>query len=392
MLRSGLYITLIILAATAVAGAQTYAGVDMTRADQMLENVYDTIFARASTFVTIASLIGALGALFMVSSHIYGRLLRGKAIQLDVILRPIVIMFALILYTPLINTVNAVLNPTVTATKAMVSNERDVLRDVMDQLADTNEDTEQAAMYGSLLNNGSFNEYIERNNLDSGFLGSERVGQFLAWRAESITYHLRIFMREAFFQMFSFLYFAVVFCLNVIRTFTLSVLALIGPLAIGFSLWPSFSGSFSNWLGRYIGVYLWLPVANIFGFLIATVMVEFQAIQLETVLTGGDAVTFSSLDVLYLIMLVAGIIGYIAIPSITAYIITASGASALLSGTVGAGKAAAAAAATGGMTLGKTITVSKSTTSKSSGGGGGNGGGHSKNNRLPQVAGQRPSR
>ncbi|CAH1002542.1 hypothetical protein LEM8419_03416 [Neolewinella maritima] len=357
MPKSLLRILVLVFLTTATASAQTYADVDLTRADAMLERVYDSIFERAGIFVSIACLIGAMGAIVMISTHIYGRMLDRKSIYLSEITRPLVIMAALILYTPLVNTVNLVLSPTLTASKALVNGERDVLDNVLEEMLNNDVENGRYDAYVGDLGEGSFDKYIEAYGLEdeAGFMGTDRIGQFLSWRIESHMYKIRWAIRNALFWLLAFLYTAVVFCLSAVRTFTLSVLALVGPLALGFSLWKPFSSSFATWLGRYIGVYLWLPVANIFGFLITTVMTEFNLVHLETVQATGTDMGLSSLDIMYAIMLVTGIVGYIAVPSITAYVITASGASSLLSGAAGAGKMAAGAVGGAVMTGGGAV-------------------------------------
>ena len=399
MLTTILRIFSILILATASAGAQTFASTDLTRADVMLERVYETIFARAGIFVDIACLIGAMGAMVMISTHIYGRMIRGKALHLSAVARPIIILIALILYTPLVQTVNLALSPTVTATKAMVNGERDVLENVLDEMMANDVSSGQHAAYVGASGDGEFDAYLQAYGLEeeSGWFGTDRIGQYLSWKIESVMYQIRWGIRMLLFWVLGFLYTAVVFCLSAVRTFTLAVLALVGPLSLGFSLWSPFSRSFVTWLGRYIAVYLWLPVANIFGFLITTVMAEFNLVHLEAVRAGGSNVAFSSLDIMYAIMLVTGIVGYIAVPSITAYIITASGASSLLTGAAGAGKMAGSAAmstagaAIGGFVAGSSTSQSSNTSIATGGGSNGRSSGNG-TAHVPRIGGGRPGR
>ena len=398
-----LLIALIVLLGSDALDAQTFAPTDLTNADAMLKRVYNKIFERSGIFVDIACFIGAMGAIIMISSHIYERMLRGKSIFLSEVARPLVILVALVLYTPLIQTINLVLSPTLVATKELVNGERDVLENVIDQMEANDVKSGQHEAYGTAFgSDGDFDRYLEIYELedDAGTMGINRIGQFLSWRMESYLYQIRWMIRMALFWVLGFLYTAVVFCLSTVRTFTLSVLALVGPLALGFSLWSPFSRSFITWLGRYIAVYLWLPVANIFGFLITTVMTEFNLIHMTNAAAGGSNVAFSSLDIMYAVMLVTGIVGYIAVPSITAYVITASGASSLLSGAAGAGKmaASAAGAAAGGAmgaiagssifsTGNSNSSIVDSIKSDSS-----DSDGTSNVNNYPQLAGNRPER
>ena len=86
----------------------------------------------------------------------------------------------------------------------------------------------------------------------------------------------------------------------------------------------------SVWVARYINIFLWLPVANIFGSILG--MIEQNMIQLDInqIQVNGDTY-FGSMDTGYLIFLLIGIVGYFTVPSIANYIVNAGGAGALLS-------------------------------------------------------------
>ena len=403
-----LFLTLALGVYGCLLRGQTFAGSGLTRAEEMLEQVYVSILDRADIFIDIASFIGILGALVMIFSHVYTRLLRGKAVHLGALLRPFVILIALLIYVPLLNTVNTIMRPTVTLTKDLVSDENAVLEDVMDRMSQVEADRGFGAYFGDGPA-ADFQKYLEAYGLEDedGWFGEDRIGQYIQWQAENLMYNFRLLFRISIFWLLSLAYTAVVFALNAIRTFTLAILALVGPLALGFSLWPPFARSFIGWLGRYITVYLWLPVANILGFLISSVMVQFNQVHVDAVTDTGSVLAFSELDVLYIILLITGIMGYLAVPTITGYIISASGASALLGGAgsvaVSAGSAAAAGAsavASGGASVAATAGGKLAGGVGSVGswlggqfrGGGGSGGGDVPALPPPKVAGSRPSR
>ena len=50
-------------------------------------------------------------------------------------------------------------------------------------------------------------------------------------------------------------------CINTLRTFSLIVLAILGPLVFGLAVFDGFGHTLTVWLARYINVFLWLPVA-----------------------------------------------------------------------------------------------------------------------------------
>jgi conjugative transposon TraJ protein len=118
-------------------------------------------------------------------------------------------------------------------------------------------------------------------------------------------------------------------CVNTIRTFYLIVLAILGPLVFGFAVFDGFQHTLTVWLARYISVYLWLPVANIFGSIIGKIQENMLKIDIQQLIKYGDTF-FSATDTAYLIFLVIAIVGYFTVPSVANYIVHAGGGYALL--------------------------------------------------------------
>jgi conjugative transposon TraJ protein len=119
-------------------------------------------------------------------------------------------------------------------------------------------------------------------------------------------------------------------CINTIRTFYLIVLAILGPLVFGLSVFDGFQHTLTQWLARYLNVFLWLPVANIFGSILGKIQENMLKIDISQVHDAGQTF-FSSTDVAYLIFLLIGIAGHFCVPSVANYIVNAGGAGGLLS-------------------------------------------------------------
>jgi len=107
------------------------------------------------------------------------------------------------------------------------------------------------------------------------------------------------------------------------------VLAILGPLIFGISVFDGLQHTLTVWIARYINVFLWLPVANIFGAIISKVQENMLRIDIQQVTKYGDTF-FSENDTAYLIFLVMGIVGYFTVPSVANYIVHAGGGNALL--------------------------------------------------------------
>jgi conjugative transposon TraJ protein len=128
-------------------------------------------------------------------------------------------------------------------------------------------------------------------------------------------------------EILQVMYEAAALCINTVRTFYLIILAILGPLAMAFSVYPRFGDSLTQWLSRYLGVYLWLPIANIFGSLLNQIQQEMIKIDIAQVGATGQT-SFSSTDASYIIFLIMGIAGYFTVPSISQYVIRHAGTGA----------------------------------------------------------------
>src|SRR3569833_449649 len=125
------------------------------------------------------------------------------------------------------------------------------------------------------------------------------------------------------------LYAAAILCIKTIRTLYLIVLAIQGPMVFGFAVYDGLQHTLTQWLARYINIFLWLPIANIFGSIIGKVQQEMIRLDISQIQSAGDTF-FSPTDTAYLIFLCIGIVGYFCVPSVANYVIHANGGYGLL--------------------------------------------------------------
>ena len=75
---------------------------------------------------------------------------------------------------------------------------------------------------------------------------------------------------------------------------------------------------------RYIQVYLWLPIADLFSCILARIQqlsIEHDIVQMQT----DPGFSLDSSDGVYLIMMLIGIIGYFTVPTVAGWVIQAGG-------------------------------------------------------------------
>src|SRR5690606_34095358 len=128
---------------------------------------------------------------------------------------------------------------------------------------------------------------------------AEEGGFFSGLRSAVGWFNLKGMFKVFISELFHILYAAASLCINVIRTFYLIILAILCPLVLGLSIFDGFQNSLTSWFARYIHVYLWLPVANIFGAICSKILENMMIL---------DQGFFSSTA--YIIFMLIAIVGY----------------------------------------------------------------------------------
>jgi conjugative transposon TraJ protein len=162
---------------------------------------------------------------------------------------------------------------------------------------------------------------------DEGFF--EGIGNDIKFAMAKASYNFRNAIKQWMSEILRVLYEAASLCIDTIRTFYLIVLAILGPLVFGIAVFDGFQHTLTVWIARYINIFLWLPVANIFGSIIGKIQENMLKIDIAQVQDYGDTF-FSSTDTAYLIFMIIGIVGYFTVPSVANYIVHAGGGNTLL--------------------------------------------------------------
>lgn len=108
--------------------------------------------------------------------------------------------------------------------------------------------------------------------------------------------------------------------LNIIRGFFLIVLSIFGVFVIALSSFPTLEGSFTQWLTKYINVYLWLAI----GFILQSVLVKVQLISSVKGLTNPDDISTTGFQLWNLLISLCTIIGYFAVPTLSSWLVNAA--------------------------------------------------------------------
>ncbi|HEV2478076.1 MAG TPA: conjugative transposon protein TraJ [Puia sp.] len=296
---------------------------DIAGLQAVLEQLYTNMLPMCSQLIGVGQGLAGLAALGYIGVRVGRHISNAEAVDVFPLLRPFVIGIIISLYPYFIAGINGVLSPTVSGTSAMVQNANASIANLLAQKEAALQNTVNYQLYAGP--DGSGNELLWElySGGGTGDLASVITNAF-SFQLSKAFFNLKNTIKVWLSEVLEILYEAAALCVNTIRTFNLIVLAILGPIVLGLSVFDVFRGTLSGWLTRYVHVFLWLPVANIFGAIIATVQTQMIQLDIQQIQSNGSTY-FSSGDVAYLIFLVIGILGYFVVPSVAGYIVHSGG-------------------------------------------------------------------
>lgn len=108
-----------------------------------------------------------------------------------------------------------------------------------------------------------------------------------------------------------------------ITTYFLIILAMFGPFSFAAECYPNWQGTVNHWLTMYVTIWLWVPITDIFTSIINGIQI-FMIEQTITELKTGVSDVGLYNDTLLMGMQIVGIIGYLCIPTVSAWLIKPS--------------------------------------------------------------------
>lgn len=307
----------------------------MDALEVMLTQLYDNMMPLVSQFTTLGRAIGGVGALIYISSKVWGHIARSEAIDVYPLLRPFLIGLCILLFPQLCQGLRGM--------TGAISHSTDSIR--MDKSAEIDRlQTEKKRILDSKPENKDFatNDAYEQKLKDlAGPTGMGGIGDRMSLSFNKIAYDVNQNFREWMKNTLELFHVAARLLISVMSTFLLIVLSVLGPLTFGIAIFPGFGGGITKWLGNFITISLWVPVANVFGAMMATFQVQMLQSDVDRLNANAGV---DSADFGYLVFLCIAIVGYALIPKITEMLIAASGASQMSSAFIGAATGAAAGA------------------------------------------------
>ena len=294
---------------------------DFENLHQILRSLYDEMMPLCEDMAGVAKGIAGLGALFYVAYRVWQSLARAEPIDVFPMLRPFAIGLCIMFFpTVVLGTLSGVLSPIVQGTAKML--EAETLD--MNEYREQKDKLEYEAMKRNpetayLVSNEEFDKQLEELGWSPDDLVT-MAGMYI----ERSMYQMKKGVRDFFRELLELLFQAAALVIDTLRTFFIVVLSILGPIAFAISVWDGFQSTLTQWICRYVQVYLWLPVSDIFS----TILAKIQVLMLQSDIERMQAdpnFSLDSSDGVYIVFMIIGIIGYFTIPTVSGWIIQAGG-------------------------------------------------------------------
>ena len=292
--------------------------IDFDNLHQILRNLYEEMLPLCSQMTGVAKGIAGLGAMFYVAYRVWQSLSRAEPVDVYPLLRPFVIGFCIMFFpTVVLGTINNVLSPIVTGTNGILQT----------QTLDMNRYREQKDRLEleAMKRNPETAYLVDKAEFDKKLddLGITDAPEICGMYIDRAMYNTKRWFQELFRNLLELMFHAAALVIDTLRTFFLVVLSILGPISFAISVWDGFQATLTQWFVRYISIYLWLPVSDLFSSVLARIQVLMLQKDIEQ-LTDPNFIPDGS-NAVYITFLIIGIIGYFTIPTVAGWIVQAGG-------------------------------------------------------------------
>lgn len=244
-----------------------------------------------AVYVSYARIIGGIAALYQVLS-IYDSLSSGENSfnKLKNFYKVILVALALSFYSPLMGTIDNLFNSIAAGMQQQTTETWSKIerKKELEKIIEKNTEKESSNWKKQKDNaeeaaNGKINKGLDEENAKT----FNEITNTVAEVTEKGYFQKKI--EEILTAIFRTLADLAISALLILRTFFLVVLYTVGPLTIGLSLFPGLKDSFIQWLNHYIGISLWLVIAQILEWVLATVSLNVENNSISIASSGISA-------------------------------------------------------------------------------------------------------
>lgn len=284
---------------------------------QVLRNLYVEMMPMCGDMIGVAKGVAGLGALFYVAYRVWKALANAEPIDVFPLLRPFAIGLCIMFFpTVVLGTINAVMSPVVQGTHSILQGQTMDLRAYQQQKDDLEYEARVREGKAWLVDDEAYDQKLSE-------LGITDLGEIVSMWGERTWHDVKMWFRQLVRDFFELLFNAAGLTIDTLRTFFLVVLSILGPLSFALSVYDGFHATLTSWIARYISVYLWLPIADLFS----AVLAKIQTLMLEADIAALQDPNYIPEEGggIYIVFLIIGIIGYFSIPTVAEWVIQSGG-------------------------------------------------------------------
>lgn len=293
----------------------------ITSIEEAADALFDTMLPEFSSFIAIGQAIGLIGALFYVFYRVWAHMARNEPIDIFPLLRPIVISMILLAYPGLFSGLVYLGRTLNEGTQEMGALRRDEVEQQV--LANAKTRIQNAGNSAAppptapAQDNRSWFQLVTDSVLGM-------ANSVTSAKVDAVNFVIDTTVNYVLMALFRLIYFIVIIGLKIISTYFLIILGMFGPLTIGLGCFDWFYSSIAAWVGRVLHTLLWIPIANMYGFILdsfhlSSLTVEFQQLQ------GNPGMPSSTIA--NLLFYAVGIFGYLLVPKLATWVLDSTGVS-----------------------------------------------------------------
>jgi conjugative transposon TraJ protein len=297
----------------------------------ILDQLYQEMMPLCSKLISVSQGIAGFAAIWYIGSRVWRHIANAEPIDFYPLLRPFVLGFAILIFPQVLHLLNGILQPTVSATSAMVQDSNQSIELLLREKERMVKNSDSYQMYNGSEGDGNRDKWYKYTYDDpptnEGVI--ESLGNDFKFSMAKLSYNFRNSIKQWMSEVLKVIFQAAALCINTLRTFNLVVLSILGPFVFGIAVFDGFQHTLTSWIARYINTFLWLPVANIFGSIIGKIQEKMLTLDIGQISQKSDTF-FSSTDTAYLVFMIIAIVGYFTVPTVAGYIVNAGGSGAMV--------------------------------------------------------------
>ena len=245
--------------------------IDFENLHQVLRSLYQEMLPLCGEMIGVAKGIAGLGALFYVAYRVWKSLAKAEPIDVFPLLRPFAIGICIMFFPTLVlGTINTILSPVVHGTHAILEGQTLDMHSYQQQKDDLEYEARVREGKAWLVDDEAYDKQLSD-------MGITDMGEIVSMWGERTWYDMKMWVRQVVRDLFELLFNAAALTIDVLRTFFLVVLSILGPLSFALAVYDGFHSTLTSWIARYISIYLWLPIADLFS----AVLAKIQVLMLE---------------------------------------------------------------------------------------------------------------